>query len=114
MRARDGVREETRGLVLAHVARVQPRDDDLGHTRGFERVDARRVERFTLLEDKSVASDRMGDNAAQRVPDRNRAEFHAAFSARKGFLRRAAMISPSTETAISAGDTEPMSRPMGA
>ena len=36
------------------------------------------------------------------------------FSARVGFLRSAPTTSPSTETAISAGLTAPMSRPIGA
>ena len=47
--------------------------------------------------------------------DWRRAEFHAAaLSARSGFLRSEATISPMIETAISAGLTAPMSSPIGA
>jgi hypothetical protein len=62
----------------------------------------------------------VGDDAADAFAHRNGSEFHATLSAcpalseRGGFLRKAAIISPTIETAISAGLTEPMSRPIGA
>ena len=53
--------------------------------------------------------------APSALGDRNRAKFQgAALSERSGFLRRAAIISPMIDTAISAGLTAPMSRPIGA
>ena len=65
---------------------------------------------LALFQDQPVAANRMGDNGcAESLSDGNRTEFQAARfpSARNGFLRKAPMISPMIETAISAGLTAP-------
>ena len=57
----------------------------------------------------------MREDRALSFVDWRQAEFHAAaLSARSGFLRSEATISPMIDTAISAGLTAPMSRPIGA
>ena len=57
----------------------------------------------------------MREDRALGLLDWRRAEFHAAaLSARSGFLRSEATISPMIDTAISAGLTAPMSSPIGA
>ena len=57
----------------------------------------------------------MGEDRAFGLVQRDRAELHAAaLSERSGFLRSEATISPMIDTAISAGLTAPMSRPIGA
>ena len=79
-----------------------------------------RAHDVALLQDETVAPHRVGDDAADALarPERGRISRDPLglrrFSERSGFLRSAAMISPRIETAISAGLTAPMSRPIGA
>ena len=55
----------------------------------------------------------MHRRGAERIVRGDRAELHAA-SALSAFLRSRSVISPMIETAISAGDTAPISSPIGA
>ena len=68
-----------------------------------------------FLSASAVNPHAMRENRALGLLDWRQAEFHAAaLSARNGFLRSEATISPMIETAISAGLTAPMSSPIGA
>ena len=109
--ARDRRRDLGRGRVLRHVARLDPRHHDLGDAGGLERCDLGLADRGALLEHEAALADRMHRNRAFGLGDRHRAELHAPFS---GDCRSRAVISPMIATAISDGETAPMSSPIGA
>ena len=109
------VGEHQRRLVLADVSGLQARRNDARHARRRQRQPALAGEKVALLERSAVDPHPVRENGALGFLDRGRAEFHAAaLSARSGFLRSEATISPMIETAISAGLTAPMSSPIGA
>ena len=107
--------ELARRLVLADVAGLEPRRHDACHAGLHQRQLPLAGDNVALLERYSVSSNGMREDRSFGLPNRRRAEFHAAaLSARNGFLRSEATISPMIETAISAGLTAPMSSPIGA
>jgi hypothetical protein len=107
-RADDGVGEPFCGLVLGEIAGLQLRDDHLRDAGGEQRIHVLRHDASALLQHKPAFPEGMGDDAADGRARRNRAEPHAAS------LRSDATISPMMATAISAGLTAPISRPIGA
>ena len=107
--------ELQRRLVFIDVARLEPRRHDALHAGRHERQLPLAGDNVALLERDSVNPNAMREDGALGLLDRRRAEFHAAaLSARNGFLRSEATISPMIDTAISAGLTAPMSSPIGA
>ena len=115
MRACETLGELKRRLILADVSVLQARRHDARHARRSQREPALAGEGVALLERGAVNPHRMRKHGALGLLDWRRAEFHAAaLSARSGFLRSEATISPMIETAISAGLTAPMSSPIGA
>ena len=107
--------EAPRRFILADIAGIEARRDDLSDARRLERGLMFGSDELALFQNQPIAANRMRDDRAERLSDGNRTEFQAACpSARIGFLRKAATISPMIETAISAGLTAPMSRPIGA
>src|SRR6185437_13613037 len=100
--------------VLRDVVRLEPRDDDLLDAGGVERGDFLGTDQGALLEHQIALADRMHRCGAERFADRDRAEFHAATAALSLLTRSDCVISAMIETAISAGDTAPSDRPMGA
>ena len=97
-------------LVLRDIARLQPRHHDFLDAGGLERGDFRRADQRALLEHELALADRMHRGGADRVSDRDSTELHAA----SAFWRSTCVISPMMATAISAGDTAPISSPIGA
>jgi hypothetical protein len=70
------------GLVLRHIAGLQPRHDDLLDAGGVERGDMRRPDQRALLEHEIALTDRVHRRRANRVVGSDRTEFHAvSFSA---------------------------------
>src|SRR5579871_2125573 len=115
MRAGEALGEFHRRLVLADVAGFEPRSYHAAHASPGQRRPALACKGVALLERDAVDPDAMREDRALGLLDGRWAEFHAAaLSARSGFLRSEATISPIIETAISAGLTAPMSRPIGA
>src|SRR4051794_7938581 len=98
-----------RRFVLGDVAGFKLRDDEALDARVAQRGEMGGVQHGAFLQHDSFIAHGMGEDAALGLIQRDGSEFHAAFSTRKGFLRNARMISPSTDTAISDGVTAPMS-----
>src|SRR5271170_916868 len=114
MRARQKFRETPGGGVLAHIIDLKTSSDDRLYASARQCGLMLDRHPLSLLQDERALADRVSDDRAHRLGDWNRSKFHAAFSsARSGFLRSAPIISPMMETAISAGLTAPMSRPIG-
>src|SRR5205814_122872 len=67
-----------------------------------------------FLEHQRTLAQRVHGHAADRLAGTGRAELHAACSFSLGGRRSCAVISAMMETAISDGDTAPMSSPIGA
>ncbi len=104
-----------RGGVLGNVARLAARHHDFGDPGGLERGDLGLTDHRALLQHEAALADRMNRDCALGFADRYRAELHEAFSSTcSGCCRSRAVISPMIATAISAGDTAPMSSPIGA
>ena len=99
------------GRVLRDVAGLDARDDNLRDAGLRERSDLAGTDQSALLEDDAVLADGMDGNPALRLRERHCAEFHCGFSAD---CRSRAVISPMIATAISGGDTAPISSPIGA
>ena len=115
MRAGETVGELQRRLIFIDVARLEPRRHDALHARRAKSQPPLVRENVALLVRDAVNPNAMRKDGALGLLDRRQAEFHAAaLSARNGFLRSEATISPMIETAISAGLTAPMSSPIGA
>ena len=115
MLAGETVGELQRCFIFIDVARLEPRRHDALHASRIKSQLPLARENFTLLVRDAVNPHAMRKDGALSLLDWRRAEFHAAaLSARNGFLRSEATISPMIETAISAGLTAPMSRPIGA
>ena len=94
---------------------LEARRHDARHARRRQRSPALAGQGVALLELGAVDPHPVRENRALGFLDWRQAEFHAAaLSARNGFLRNEATISPMIETAISAGLTAPMSSPIGA
>ena len=100
-----------RGLVLGDVARLEPRHHDVLDAGRLQRRDLRRPDQRALLEHERALADGVDGGGAFGVARRDRAELHAAPHA--GSSRSRWVISPMIATAISAGDTAPMSSPIG-
>jgi hypothetical protein len=113
--AGEALGERERRLVLADVSMLEPRRNDALNGRRRQSQPALVGEDVALLELSAVDPHPVRENGSLGFLDRGWAEFHAAaLSARSGFLRSEATISPMIETAISAGLTAPMSSPIGA
>ncbi len=98
-------------VILRHIARIEPRHHDIGNAGDLERRDMSRIDHRALLQDEFALSNGVHGSCADRIFRRDGSEFHAAFS---GTCRRRAVISAMMETAISGGDTAPISSPIGA
>ena len=106
---------EAENAILAHSLRLDALTLKKGQVVTPARRQALSGDDLPLLERQRVEAQPMRDDRVFGLSQRDRAEFHnAAPPPRSGFLRSAAMISPMIETAISAGLTAPMSRPIGA
>ncbi len=113
MRAGDGLRQPLRRRVLGDVAGFERGGDDDFDAGGRQRPLLRLADDLAFFQPRLAHAHGVGGNRAERLRDGRSAKFHGC-SARSGFLRRAATISPAMETAISEGLTAPMSRPIGA
>ena len=115
MRAGETLGKLKRRVILADVAVLQARRQNTRRARRRQCEPALAGQGVALLEREAVNPDRVRENGALSLLDWRWAEFHAAaLSARSGFLRSEATISPMIETAISAGLTAPISSPIGA
>ncbi len=100
-------------LILRHVARLEPRHHDVLDAGRLQSGDFRRPDQRALLEHEIALADRMHRGSAERVAWGDRAELHAA-SAFSDFMRSRCVISAMIATAISAGVTAPIAKPIGA
>ena len=115
MLAGETVGELQRRLILIDVARLEPRRHDAFHAGRIKSQPPLARENVALFERDAINPHAMRKDGALGLLDWRLAEFHAAaLSARNGFLRSEATISPMIDTAISAGLTAPMSSPIGA
>ena len=64
------------GLILRHVARLEPRDRDLADPGRLHGGHLHRPDPRALLEDEPVLADRVHGDAALGLAHRNDAEFH--------------------------------------
>ena len=110
---RHGLGDLGRGLVLRDVARLEPRHHDLLDAGRLQRRDLRGPDQRALLEHERALADGVDGGGALGVPRRDRAELHEALP-HDGSWRSRCVISPMMATAISDGDTAPMSSPIGA
>ena len=109
------LRQPNRRFILADVALLDLRRHDARHPRLRQHAQPFGRDDVALLQRDSIDPHCVRENRPLGLADRKRAKFHGeALSERRGFLRNEAMISPMIETAISAGLTAPMSRPIGA
>ncbi len=108
MRPGRRLREQARGLVLVHVVRPQPGGDHGRDPGRGQRCEVVRRQPPALAEDELPGLDRMGEDRALGLGQRQIAEPHAA-----GSRRSTAVISAITESATSAGLTAPIARPAG-
>ena len=106
--------------VLPYLPGPPPRPT-LADAGSPQRRNLRRPDQSALLKHQAGLADRVNGNAAFRLGDRYRPEFHGLDSlgplgSRGGFApaRSRAVISPMIATAISGGDTAEMSKPIGA
>ena len=108
------------GVILANIITFKLRDDNFQNARAAQALHMRARDGLPLLEDETVIPNAVCSDGANAVGHRYRSKLHAAAparcgaSVRKGFLRSESTISASTDTAISAGLTAPISTPMGA
>ena len=115
MRSRQSLGQAQGRLVLADVAVLEAGRKDLRHARLRKQTSAFGRHDVALLQRDPVDPHGVRENDPVGLIDGHGAEFHRAGpSERSGFLRSEATISPMIETAISAGLTAPMSRPIGA
>src|SRR6185295_4799505 len=108
------LRNAGRGGVFGNVVRFEPYNDDFFHARLFQRGNLGSADRGALLQHQRALTQRVHGDAADRVLWARRTKLHAACSFSFGGMRSCAVISAMMETAISAGDTAPMSSPIGA
>ena len=101
-----GVGEAGGGLVLGHVAGLEPGGDDGVAAGGAEGVDGGGVEGRALLQHQAGKAVGVGEDGAQRLVERGGAEDQA------GCLRTATSWAMML-SAISPAVTAPMSRPTG-
>ena len=116
MSADEMLGQSVRGFVLADIAWLQSGGDHTIDACGVKRGPVASVDHMTLFERGRSPTRRPCAAMAPSASDRGyRAKFQdAGLSLRNGFLRKAAIISPAIETAISAGLTAPISSPIGA
>ena len=111
--------EAKRRRVFLDVAGLQPCPDDRRDAGLLEGRDMLRAQQFAFLELHARSFDGVGEDHAFAGGHSHPTELHAACpdctrATRFGCWRRAPIISARIETAISAGLTDPMSRPIGA
>ncbi len=99
------------GNVLRHIRRLHTRHNDLADAGQFQTGNFRFADDGAFLQNKARLADRMHRHPARGLAHGDGAEFHDRFSAGR---RRAAVISPMIDTAISAGDMAPIAKPIGA
>ena len=115
MRAGETLGELERRFIFIDVTRLESRRHDALHASRTKRQLPLAGEDIALFVRDAVNPHAMRKDGALGLLDWRQAEFHAAaLSARNGFLRSEATISPMIDTAISAGLTAPMSSPIGA
>ncbi len=112
--------------VLGDVARFEPRHDDVVDAGRFQRRDFGGADQRALLEHQRALADGMHGGRAERVLWRDRTEFHDAAlplptlpasgggQGGSASSRSRSVICAMIATAISAGETAPMSSPIGA
>jgi hypothetical protein len=103
----EGGGKHRRGVVLAHVAGVEPGGDDAVLPRRAQRRHVRRAQRLALLQLAIGQAERMGQDRALGLIEGHGTEAHQPCLSRW-------VIWAMTEIAISAGDFAPISRPTGA
>ena len=108
MRPGRGLGEQARGLVLVHVVGPEPGGDHGSDAGRGQRREVVRRQPPALAERELSGLDRMGEDRALGLGQRQIAEPHAAGSSRSTWV-----ISAITESATSAGLTAPIARPAG-
>ncbi len=106
-----GIRKRLCRLVFADVARFEFGNNNVCDPGRAQRCDLGVSYGRAFSEYELVLADRMHGNTTARLLQRERTELHFPYSSPS---RNRAVISARIETAISAGDTAPMSRPIGA
>ena len=107
--ARESLRRGLRGLVLGHVAGVEPRSDHRAASLALQQLDVLGAQHAPLPERPAADPHRVREHGTGRVGDTDPAEPHAAARA-----RRTEVSSATIDAAISAALTAPMSSPTGA
>ena len=108
MRPGRRLREQARSLVLMHVVGPQPGGDHRADAGRGQRREVVRGQPPALAERELPGLDRMGEDRALGLGQRQIAEPHAA-----GSRRSTSVISAITESATSAGLTAPIASPAG-
>ena len=107
--SRESLRRGLRGLVLGHVAGVEPRSDHGLASLALQQLDVRGAQHAPLPERPAAGPHGVREHGAGRIGDIDPAEPHAATRA-----RRTEVSSATIDAAISAALTAPMSSPTGA
>ncbi len=112
--AGNGGRNFRSGAVLRDVALLDARHHDFFDAGAHERGHFLLADQRALLEYEIALADGMHRGGAERLVHGDGAEFHAASASFSAFSRSVWVISAMMASAISAGDTAPIGKPMGA